>query len=1134
MTVGITPSELFSVGQIRLKELSVYNWGSFSNAIHTAEFHPNGTLITGDNGAGKSTFIDALTALLLRAGKASFNVAAAQGGTNDRSLLSYMRGSYGSVHDGSKTRTKSKREVGVVTGLRALYQGDDGSYVTLCGLFWISAASSALKDVQRNYFVARRNVTLKEVLDHFRTANVKELNEWLKNDSEIFNCGNDFTEYEEIYRRLLFMENRNAPALLSRALGLKKIDDLTNLIRTLVLEPSNIREDAASAVKEFGNLVATHQQIIDAQKQINHLSKLPEQSKIHYESDGEVQTLELESADIRAYFGEQSAKLWGIRLAHLNNELDLTERLINDKVIEIEFQKDVVETCNQEYRAAGGGRIDKIRVELKGAQDTLSRITKDSSRYQEDMSKLGLNSTLSFAQFSQNLKYVTQLVEMQKTEQDQLLALNAQAQNNLETALAKGNLLNTEIKDIETRPDSNIQHDFQAFRDRMVLELGLEREQIVFFGELIDVKEDQIAWKGAIERALGGLRTTLAVPENCIRSVTQWVNRHHWGIHIRIQEVKLAALNPGYISFNSNGYLAKLEWKQDHAYRDFLKNFLKRHDLICVDNTEQLNKTELSMTREGQIHKEKGRYEKNDTTKIDNRRYWNLGFSNKARLEVLREELQQIREDINRYNNEHEKVKESLNQKLENGIVINRALQYRWEQVDAPHWQKRSEDLQLQLESLENSDGDLAKANKKLEEANAVLSEMVNEKEKIIAGKGSLTEKIRTVKTNQQQAFDAAQAGITSSQRASLEKRVGLIKEEDLERIERLESDHKEVINKELKILRDRRTNARSECVKMMASFRQQWDVIAEGWGADMPSVPDYLDHLKVLENENLPELLADFKDRLSKHATQSLARIHQSIDSERSEIVDRINVINQVLRKTEFSQGTYLRLKANPEEYPNVTEFNRKVRAALSGVISDDYDARFEQLKTVIEMLDRASHPSTAGNMESQRLLDARFQLSFVAEEVVEASGEIRDVLGSSSGKSGGEKESFAGTIVAASLAYVLTPDGSDRPIYSTVFLDEAFSNTAEAVSRRVLRVFNELKIHVNLITPFKNLNLARDFASSLLIAERDKDSHESRLSQVTWQQLNKILAEQKQAELRSSSADVDIQIDVTDRDEE
>jgi len=118
-------------------------------------------------------------------------------------------------------------------------------------------------------------------------------------------------------------------------------------------------------------------------------------------------------------------------------------------------------------------------------------------------------------------------------------------------------------------------------------------------------------------------------------------------------------------------------------------------------------------------------------------------------------------------------------------------------------------------------------------------------------------------------------------------------------------------------------------------------------------------------------------------------------------------------------------------------------------------------------------------------------------------------DVLASSSGKSGGEKEAFAGTVVAASLAYVLTPDGTDKPIYCTVFLDEAFSNTAEAVSRRVLRVFRELNIHVNLITPFKNLNLARESAHLLLIAERDEKLHESRLCQVTWEEIDKRLAE-------------------------
>ena len=70
-------------------------------------------------------------------------------------------------------------------------------------------------------------------------------------------------------------------------------------------------------------------------------------------------------------------------------------------------------------------------------------------------------------------------------------------------------------------------------------------------------------------------------------------------------------------------------------------------------------------------------------------------------------------------------------------------------------------------------------------------------------------------------------------------------------------------------------------------------------------------------------------------------------------------------------------------------------------------------------------------------------------------------------------------------------------------MFLDEAFSNTAEAVSRRVLRIFKELHIHVNLITPFKNLNLARESAHSLIIAERDGATHESRLCEVTWEEI-------------------------------
>lgn len=239
---------------------------------------------------------------------------------------------------------------------------------------------------------------------------------------------------------------------------------------------------------------------------------------------------------------------------------------------------------------------------------------------------------------------------------------------------------------------------------------------------------------------------------------------------------------------------------------------------------------------------------------------------------------------------------------------------------------------------------------------------------------------------------------------------------------------------------------------------------------------------------------------------------IQDKLNHARDDILERIERINQVMQRTEFKVGSYLRLGCKKEKYLHVQDFEQLLKQVLSGVNSDDYERRFKQLAELMTILDKASSSATANSLESLRLLDPRYQMSFHAEEVDLQTGDIRDVLESSSGKSCGEKESFAGMIVAASLAYVLTPDGYDYPIYSTVFLDEAFSNTAETVSRRVLKVFKALKIHVNLITPYKNLNLARESARSLLIAERDIERHESHLCEVTWREIDQRMQQHKQ----------------------
>ena len=56
------------------------------------------------------------------------------------------------------------------------------------------------------------------------------------------------------------------------------------------------------------------------------------------------------------------------------------------------------------------------------------------------------------------------------------------------------------------------------------------------------------------------------------------------------------------------------------------------------------------------------------------------------------------------------------------------------------------------------------------------------------------------------------------------------------------------------------------------------------------------------------------------------------------------------------------------------------------------------------------------------------------------------------SQGGSGGEKEIIASYVLTASLSYALCPDGSSRPLFGTIVLDEAFSRSSHAVAGRII----------------------------------------------------------------------------------
>ncbi|WP_018414499.1 ATP-binding protein [Teredinibacter turnerae] len=1116
---SISRNDLFSHGQIRLSELSVFNWGSF-HGLHTAAIDAEGTLVTGDNGAGKSTFIDGLMALLLPAGKATFNVAAAQGDRSDRSLLSYMRGSFGSTHDGASTRVKSKREKGVVTGLRALYEADDGSNITLAALLWTASATNTLGDVKRVYLVAKRNLQLKELLDAFGEGNTRQLKQWLRDDPAVTDCDSNFSDYQELYRKHLYMDNKNAPALLSRALGLKKIDDLTKLIRELVLEPSGVKEDAKNVVEEFADLVAIHEQLIDAKEQYSHLRRLPELADSIAKATKSLDSFLLEKNNLATYFGEALSILWAKKLEDINEALDSIAREIRSVEIDESDAQSSLEKRHEEYLNVGGDKVESLKKDIKHAQENLESVIRQSSNYQRDCQNLGLSTDLTESAFLANKTMADGQAEKLEEMKNQGLASFAEIRAELSKNESAVKEIENDIREIEARPNSNIHKDYQKLRDQIVDSLSLPADNLVFIGELLDVKEEERSWQGAIERALGGIKLTLLVPQKSYSMVTRWLNVRHTGLHVRVQVV--LGNQSDYVEFSERGFLRKLVWKE-HPYRDWLKKHLSKYDLQCVAGTDELDATPFSMTKEGLVHKEKGRFEKKDQTRIDNRRDWYLGFSNKSRLAILHNDKTELEQVCAELKERDRKSLDELQKISDQEKVWERLSSYSWEQINAPYWQKRLGNVQADLNELEKSGGDLEAARCRWNAAKEHLKKIQDGKGQLLTKKGSLGKD----KSHAQEQLDSYQqlaaSGMTDEVRQLLQSRVGEIGLDDAHR----QVDFEKAIDGELDKIRSAKSTAENVANGIMGSFRgkDKWQPITVDWPTGLEGLQYYLEHYTYIETEGLPELIDQFKERLNKHATQSLARIKTKLESEREAILERIDTINQVLKRTEFKQGSHLRLGSKREKYPHVLDFEKKVRGALSQATSDDHEARFRLLSDVVDILEKASASGTAANMESLRLLDPRYQMSFFAEEIDSLTLEVRDVLESSSGKSGGEKESFAGTIVAASLAYVLTPDGYDRPIYCTVFLDEAFSNTAEAVSRRVLRVFKELHIHVNLITPYKNLNLARESARSLLIAERDPALHESHLCEVTWEEIDQRMAQQKQsAQLKEITDEIEL----------
>src|ERR1022692_1831755 len=302
----------------RLDRLELYNWGTFNQRVWTFQADGRNGLLTGDIGSGKSTIVDAITTLLLPANRISYNKAAGAE-TRERNLLSYVLGYYKSERSeitGSSRPVplRDARSYSVILGVFT-NRGYDAC-VTIAQVFWTRDGNPG--QPERFFVTADRGMSVVGDFADFGT-DIAALKKKLRAAGARIH--DHFPEYGKDFRRRLGIESEQAMELFHQTVSMKSVGDLTDFVRSHMLEPFDAASWTERIVAHFEDLTKAHEAVRRAQAQLAALEPLLAECGSHDSMGTQITALTGQRSALRYYFAERKADLLDQQIASLDEAM---------------------------------------------------------------------------------------------------------------------------------------------------------------------------------------------------------------------------------------------------------------------------------------------------------------------------------------------------------------------------------------------------------------------------------------------------------------------------------------------------------------------------------------------------------------------------------------------------------------------------------------------------------------------------------------------------------------------------------------------------------------------------------------------------------------------------------------------
>jgi uncharacterized protein YPO0396 len=1096
----------------RLHRLELLNWGTFHQGVRTFRLDGANSLLTGDIGSGKSTVVDAITTLLLPANKIEYNKAAGAQ-KKERSLMSYVRGFHKSARStgGEYSRPVALRGTGQLTVVLGVFHNAVlGKWVTLGITLW---ATQEAGQPNRFYSLAEADQSIAADFANFGQDPLK-LKKKLR--AAGVTVHDSFDPYAAAFKRQFGISGNQAMELFHRTVSMKQVENITSFVRSNMLEEDDVATRITNLIHHFDDLKKAHDAVLRAKDQITLLTPIKEGAAQHAKLSADDDVARRQRDQLRPWFTDRKLQL---SLEH-QAELERTGvRLQEDSArlgSDIKQLRRDLAAVEEDIRTNGGGRLAAIESDLAALAAKSAEQRHRFESYAAAAAELDLQVPEDRVLFDANrarLADVEQdLAARAKGLQDERTTLSI-TQSELSTAAAN---IAAELTSLQAR--RNLLPLAQLdIRRRLSDGTGIKEAELPFAGELLRVRDGESAWEGAAERTLHGFALSLLVPAEHYAAVSTWVDANNLRgrlVYVRVGDSHAPkAAEPGTLA-------AKIAIKQGTPFRDFLQDELSsRFDYFCCENLADFRRYPKALTANGQLKGGRGRHEKDDRKDLADRRNYVLGWDNHDKIARFRAEQDEIQGRLKIVAGQLDRLNLQLGAlgRLNQQLGIVRSV---------------SEFGEISWQATARSIEDLKAEKRALETTSDVLLQLMGKQQQVTAELDRLEEKAGKLRermgANQKDARDIADAiaecrdvlketPVTDD--AEVLAAVGRLAQTALgekpltyKNTGNVESTVRSGLTDTIDALSKRIARAAENTVRQMADFRNKYPTETTDFDASLEAAADYHRLLEQLVGNDLPRFEARFKESLNQNTIHEVVAFNAFLDSRRQDIVTRIGEINQSLAGIPYNTGRHIQLEHQSTSDQDVREFGSDLRACSEGTIGDEdqySEQKYLQVERLIERFRGRDGLTTLDERWTAKVTDVRNWFTFSASEKWTETGEEYEHFTDSGGKSGGQKEKLAYTILAAALAFQFglgsgkgagRNAGSGRS-FRFVVIDEAFGRGSDESARYGLELFQRMKLQLLIVTPLQKIHVIEPFVSHVgFVANTNGD--DSQLRNMTIQE--------------------------------